>query len=74
MLNCLFVCLLLLLQRQVGSFTAPDLLNHLITSEQYSNDQDVMMQIVDVLAAVVKEEIEALKQCGGNVPFFFSSL
>lgn len=26
-----------------------------------------MMQIIDVLAAVVKEEIEALKQCCGNV-------
>lgn len=38
-----------------------------MTSEQYSTDQDVMMQIIDVLAAVVKEEIEALKQCCGNV-------
>ena len=51
----------------VRPFTPPDLLNHLITSEQYTTNQDVMMQIIDVVAAVVKEEIEALQQCCGNV-------
>lgn len=50
----------------IPSFTA-DVIANLLQSEKYSDNQDVMVEILEVLHVIVKELIEALPGCTSDV-------
>ena len=51
---------------KIPSFIA-DVISNLLQSEKYSDNQDVMVEILELLHVIVKELIEVLPGCVSDV-------